>query len=95
MEGHDVRRVLEEPGDVPDHVPGVAVLPPLPVHPQLEPQVVGIGDLVGDTESLHDALTAWASLIQDVANEYRGVVDGVTPISALQEPTPRPLSVAS
>lgn len=36
----------------------------------------GIGDLSMATESVQSALVAWASLVQEIAAEYRGVVDG-------------------
>ena len=43
VERHDVGRVLDELRHVPDHVPGIAVLAALPVHPELELEAVGVG----------------------------------------------------
>jgi hypothetical protein len=39
----------------------------------------GAGDLIGDTETLASALVAYASLVHDVATEYRAIVDGSAP----------------
>ena len=40
----------------------------------------GTGDLVADAHALYDALTTYAALVRDVADEYRSVIrDPATP----------------
>lgn len=55
----------------------------------------GIGDLLADTEALQSALATWASLVQEIANEYRGVVDGMGPQALLSDTTTLSFPVAS
>ena len=56
----------------------------------------GAGDLIGDTDALQRAFAAYASLVQAVAAEYRGVVDGVAPrFDFVIDAESAPLSVAS
>jgi hypothetical protein len=56
----------------------------------------GAGDLMADTATLQHAFAAYASLVRAVADEYRGVVDGVpSRFDRTIDAESAPLSVAS